>query len=75
MAVTGAAFPVTLNGEPQAMWTSFAVNQGDELAIGNVSATLFLITCSNGVPAKSCAGEIGSIDVLLSESVLRRVVV
>ncbi|KAK9808039.1 hypothetical protein WJX73_007706 [Symbiochloris irregularis] len=38
VAVTGAAFPVTLNDSPQPMWTSFAVSRGDELAIGNADS-------------------------------------
>ncbi len=38
VAVTGAAMPVQLNGEPRPQWESFGVEPGDELTFGLLQA-------------------------------------
>lgn len=38
VAICGAAFCVSINGRAQELWRSFEVQQGNELAIGNVSS-------------------------------------
>ena len=48
VAITGAAFPVTLNESLQEQWTSISVRKGDELAIGNVRGIFKLFFGNRG---------------------------